>query len=142
MQMEPTLVVSMGGHDVPTEKSTVQEMRQVKIWTTFSTRKEWFAAILKEDPDALIAAYCVALRRQGTDVKFSDADFDLDTLTARLVAPDGREIEPKLEKNKDGTLKLDEKQQPVPCLTRKGEQIWLYTETGDVVPPTEPAPTT
>jgi hypothetical protein len=83
-----------------------------------------------------------APKRQGQEVKFSEADFDLDTLDARLVAPDGREVEPKLEKNKDGTLKLDEKKQPVPVLDKKGQQIWLYADTGDVVPPTVPAPTT
>lgn len=140
--MEPTLVVSMGGHDVPTEHITVQEMRQVKIWTSFGTRRDWFAAVIQEDPDALIAAYCIATKRQGQEVKFSEADFDLDTLDARLVAPDGRAVEPKLEKNKDGTLKLDAKKQPVPVLDKKGQQIWLYADSGDEVPPTVPAPTT
>lgn len=140
--MEPTLVVSMAGEDIPTAGITVQEMRQVKLWTGATTRREWMTAILAEDPDALIAAYCIAQRRHGEDLSFKDADFDLDTLTARFVAPDGREVEPKVERDRAKSPKLDDKGQPIPVLDKKGAQVWVYTDTSDDVPPTETAPAT
>lgn len=140
--MEPVLTVKLGDEALSAAHLSVQDMLKVKTWTGLKSRREFFAEIIAEDPEALLAAYCIAKSRAGVEVRFSEADFDLDTLDVSLTDPDGRGVEPVLKKNKDGEPVLDANGAPIPVLDKGGAQKWVYTDTGDPVPPTEPTPET
>ena len=131
--------MTLGDEEFKLKGVTVQEMAKVKSWTSYKNRGEWFAAIGEEDPDALIAAYVLCKQRKGEQVRFSDVDFDLDALKGQWVDETGREVEPVLEKNKDGSFKTDKNGLPVPVLDKSGRAQWRYVDTGDAVPPVESA---
>ena len=142
--MEPTLVVVLGDEEFPMAGVTVQEMYRVTSTTSYKNRQAWFAGIRNDEPEALIAAYMLAKSRKGETVRFADADFDMDDLSAKLVDESGREVEPVLEKNPDGSLKFtknDDGSQgdPIPVLDGQGRAQWIYTDSGDPVVPTEAA---
>lgn len=133
---DPVVLIGFGDEEFALAHVTVQEMAKVKSWTAFRNRNVWFDAIRDEDPDALIAAYVLVKQRKGESVRFSEVDFDLDSLTAKLVDETGSEIEPVLERNADGSIKTDAKGQPVPALDAQGRVQWVYTSNGAPVPPT------
>jgi hypothetical protein len=135
---QPTLVFTLGEEDFTLSGVSAQEMMKVQAWTTYRNRKEWFTGLQQEDPAALLAAFVLVKQRKGENVRFSDADFDLDSLAAKFVDETGREMEPVVEKNKDGTVKLDKDGAPIPVF-RDGKAEWVYVDTGDPVPPTEAA---
>lgn len=137
--MDPVLVVKMGEDRLSAAHLTVQEMVKVKRWTGLTSRREFFNAIIKEDPEALLAAYCLAKSRSGVDVRFSDADFDLDQLHAALADEDGREVEPVIKRDKNERPVLDDKGQPIPVLDKAGSPTYRYADTGEPVPPTTTA---
>ena len=51
----------------------------------------------------------------------------------------GREVEPKFELNDNGTVKTFDNGLPVPVL-RDGAAVWVYSDSGEEVPPTEAEP--
>lgn len=139
--MEPVLTIKLGDEQLSAAHLSVQDMVKVKTWTGLKSRREFFNEILAEDPEALLAAYCVAKAKAGEDVRLSDADFDLDTLDVTLTDGDGRAVEPLVKRDKAGEPVLDDKGQPIPMLDKAGAQKWVYTDSGDPVPPTETAST-
>lgn len=139
--MEPILVVTVGGQEFPLETPSVQEVRDVKRWTGFVSKQEWFEALIREDADAVLASYVIAKRRQGERLDFDDlTDFPAD-VEAKFTDGAGREVEPMLEKNDDGTTKLDNRGRPTPVLDAGGNRQWRDVESGAVVP-FEPKTTT
>ena len=142
--MEPTLVVTLGDVEFPMSGVTLQEMYKVTSTTRYKNKREWFAAIQDDEPEALIAAYVMAKARAGETVRFNDANFDLDDMAAKLVDETGREVEPVLEKNPDGSLKFTENDDgsqgtPIPVLDGQGQPQWVYSDTGEPVRPTSAA---
>lgn len=142
--MEPTLCVKLGGESLTIKRLSVQEMLKVKSWTAgqISSRQELWEAIKAEDPEALIAAYCLAKARAGDTVRFADADFDLDSLDVTVVADNGREVEPVVQRNDQDEPRLDDNGNAIPVLNADGSAKWRYVDTGEEVPPTETASST
>lgn len=134
--LTPKIQVTLGDETFTLSGLKVQEMAKVKSWTSLKNREEWWKAITEEDPDALIAAYVLVKQRKGEQVRFSDADFDLDTFDVDLVDEQGRKVMPVFEQNTDGTVKTRDDGSPIPAL-KDGEAQWKYVETGEPVPPTE-----
>lgn len=132
------LRITMGDETFTLAHITVQEMAKVQTWTGFKNRRQWQAEIGQEDPNALIAAYVLSRRRRGEDVRFSDVDFDLDSLEVTFVDEAGREVEPLFEKDADGAYRLQDGI-PIPVLDGTGEPTWIYTDTGTPVDPTPAA---
>lgn len=130
------LQVTLGDEQFTLAHISVQDMVKVKSWTGLKNRDEWAAAIGEEDPEALIAAYVLAKQRKGENLRFTDADFDLDSLEAAWVDDTGRRVEPLFEKNPDGSYRLNDKRLPIPVLDKTGAATWVFTDTGDPVPPT------
>lgn len=131
---DPTLVVTVGGIDFPLSNPTVQEVREVKRWTGFASRPEWFSAVIREDADALLAAYVIAKRHAGEHVDYNDStDFPVGT-EARFVDGAGREVELILELKDDGTVRLGPDGNAIPVLDGEGKQQWRDVSSGVVVP--------
>lgn len=131
---DPTLVISFGDEEFRLAGLKAQEVMKVKAWTGFKNRKEWFTAISEEDPEALIAALVIVKQRKGENVRFADADFDFDDLDGKFLDEQGREVEPVMETNDDGSLRKDEKGDPIPVTDEHGAQQWRTVETGEVLP--------
>lgn len=131
---DPSVLLTFADEQFTLAHISVQEMMKVKGWTPYKNRREWFTAIGNEDPEALLAAYVLTKQRKGEDVRFSEVDFDLDTLGAKFVDDDGREVEPVVEKLKDGTVKTDKDGAPIPVLDKSGRPKWTYADTGEPVP--------
>jgi len=139
--MEITLVVTAGGTDFPLATPTVQEVREVKRWTGFASKQEWFSAVLREDADAILAAYVVAKRRAGESITFDDStDFPAE-VTSRFTDGSGRQVELALELNDDGTVKTDKNGNVIPVLDSEGRQVWRDSETRTVIPFEKPTKT-
>jgi len=140
--MELVIVVEVGGETLALSTPTVQEVREVKRWTGFASKGDWFSAIIREDADALLAAYVIAKRRKGERADYDDAtDFPADT-TAKWTDGGGREVRPILEENPDGTLKLDPRGNVIPVLDEEGNQKWRDAESGNVIPFEKPTKAT
>lgn len=143
--MEPTLIVTLGDVDFSMAGVTAQEMYKVVGTTRYKNKREWFTALENDEPEALIAAYIMAKARKGESVRFADANFNLDDMSARLVDDSGREVRPVLEVDADGSIKYtvnpDGTQgRPIPVLDGQGDPQWVYADTNEPVPPTEAAP--
>lgn len=131
---DPSVLISFGTEEFSLAHVSAQEVIKVKAWTGFKNRKEWFTAITDEDPQALVAALMIVKQRKGEDIRFSDADFDMDDLSAKFVDDQGREVEPVLKTAKDGTLILDDKGAVIPITDKAGKQQWRDVTSGDVIP--------
>lgn len=140
--MEPILTLTVGGENFPLETPSVQEVRDVKRWTGFASKQEWYAALIREDGDALLASYVIAKRRRGEHAEYGDAtDFPAD-IVAKFTDGAGREVEPVLERNDDGSTRLDERGNAIPVLDEDGVRQWRDVESGVVVPFAATTPTT
>lgn len=128
------IAVTLGDEEFRLDRVTVKEVDRVCGLTSYKNKREWFDGITAEEPKATIAAYIIAKARQGVKVRWDDVDFDDDT-NARFVDESGREVEPKLDVNDDGTVKTTDGGMPVPVL-RDGKAVWVYSDTGEEVPPT------
>lgn len=133
--MDPTLVVTMADQEFKIGGVSVQEMIKVKAWTRLATRELFYQGVIAEDPEALLAAYCLARLRAGDKVSYADDDFDLDELGAKLVDDTGRAVEPVVETNRDGTVKTGKDGAPIAVLDTGGRRVWRYADTGEHVPP-------
>lgn len=157
--MEPVLRISYDGHHFDLRGLKAKEMAQVKTETGLRSRREFFDAITDEDPDAMIAAFALARRREGENVRWSDVDVDLDQVEAGYYDDTDREVEPVFEMDGDSLLlvKRDENDRPLrddsgayirdpngsPVGKRdeQGRLVWRYVDTGEPVPPTDSAVT-
>ena len=132
---DPTLIVSIGAVEFPLAHVSAQEVIKAKQWTGCANRRDWFTAIVNEEPEALLAALVIAKQRAGETVTYSpDVDFNYDDVSAKFVDDQGREVEPVLELKPDGTVRLDDAGKPIPVLDEHGEQQWRDVKTGDVTP--------
>lgn len=149
--METTLVVTVGGEEFPLDDPSVQEVRNVKRWTGFVSQPQWFTAVIREDADALLAAYVIVKRRKGEQAEFNDTTDFPATVTARIVDGQGREVEPVVQLNSDGSVVLVDGL-TVPVMDKEGNPQWRDVESGTVIPfrltttpettaPTLPVPT-
>lgn len=128
----------MGGEDLLLSHITLQEVLKVKAWTGYATKREWFAALYREEPEAQAAALMIVKTRKGEKVRFDDVDFDTDTYESRFVDEASlRTVEMLTEKNDDGTLRLDADGDLIPVLDRAGRAQWVFSDTGEPLPPTE-----
>lgn len=135
---DPVVLVTLGGEDLLLSHITLQEVLKVKSCTGYATKREWFAALYREEPEAQAAALIVAKARKGETARFADVDFDTDTYEARFVDEATRQpVEPLMEKNDDGTLKLDDDGTPIAVLDKAGVAQWVFSDTGEPLPPTE-----
>ena len=75
----------------------LSEAREIKKWLKVNP-PDWLEMLASDDPDASTALLCILNRRAGRDVRFSDLDGDLKTLTFKLkdgeVAEDGEKPDP------------------------------------------------
>lgn len=75
----------------------LSEAREIKKWLSVSP-PEWLQLLGHDDPDAETALICLLKRRVGQpELRFSEVDGDLKTLTFRLAdddAADGEEQKP------------------------------------------------
>jgi len=126
--------LTLGDEQFLLDKVSVQEVDRVTGWTSYKNKREWFAALQREEPKAQIAAYIIAKARDGVTVRWSEVDFP-DDVQACWVDESGREVEPLLEENEDGTLKTDADGMPLPVL-RDGQPVWVFSDTREEVPPT------
>lgn len=131
---DPTIVITFGTEEFPLAHVTAQEVIKVKTWTGLKNRREWFGAIGEEDPAALVAALVIAKQRKGDSIRFTDADFDFDDLDAKFIDESGRQVEPVMETNDDGSVKTDADGVPVRTVDADGKQMWRDVESSDVVP--------
>lgn len=131
---EPTMVIRMGDEELRLDEVSAQEMVRVKTWTGLRNRAEWWRAISEEDPEALLAAYCLAKARKGEEVRYSEADFPLSSLDAWFVDDTGRQVTPQVEVDERGNVRLDEQGRPIPVLDELGRQRWVDKATGEPVP--------
>ena len=129
------IAVTLGDEEFRLDRVTVKEVDKVCGLTSYKNKREWFDGITAEEPKATIAAYIIAKARQGVKVRWEDVDFD-DDVNARFVDDAGREVQPKLEMNDDGTVKTFDNGLPVPVM-RNGSAVWVYSDTGEEVPPPE-----
>lgn len=136
--MDPVLVVTVGGEDFRLENPSVQDVRDVKHWTggEFASKQAWFSAIIREDADALLAAYVIAKRRKGVQVTWEDVtksqSFSAD-IEAKFVDGD-REVEAVVERNDDDSPKVDARGNLIPVLDAEGRQTWRDVTSGQVIP--------
>jgi len=141
--MELTIITTMGGKEFPLRGLSLKEMLQVKAWTGYDSKDEFVQAFNSEDVLAIQAAYALAVWREtGEKPTLSDLDFDLDTLTSRMVDQTGETVMLKFEQNSDGTLKLGEDHKPIVKLNGDGNPQFFYADTGDPVPTSGEEPTT
>lgn len=131
---DPTMVISFGDEEFRLAGLKASEMLKVKAWTGCKNRQEWFTAISDEDPEALLAALVIAKQRKGENLRFSDADFEFDDLDGKFVDDQGREVEPVLELNDDGSMKKDDAGAPIPAKDEHGHPQWRAVESGEVLP--------
>lgn len=129
---DPTLVLTLGDETFELLHLSAQEMLKVKGWTGFKNRQEWFAAMLEEDPEALLAGLVLSKQRKGEPIRFSEADFDLDTLDAAFINEHGQKVEPVLQTDDAGTVVLDAAGKPIPVLDERGAQQWRDVESGEI----------
>lgn len=139
--MDLTVVITAGETDFPLATPTVQEVRNVKRWTGFASKQEWFSAVLREDADAILAAYVIAKRRTGAQISFDDTtDFPADVV-ARWTDGAGNTVEPAIQMNDDGTVRLDGSGNVIPVLDEEGRQVWRDAESKNVIPFEKPSRT-
>lgn len=138
---QPKMVVRLGEVQWDFADVRAQEMLKVCSWTPYKNRGEWFAAIIREEPAAIIAAVLLTKQRRGENATFDEVDINLDDTEAWFVSPTGIRIQPSFEKKADGTLRLTKDGAPVPVLDVAGDQVWTDVETGDAVPLGEPSET-
>ena len=136
--MDPVLRLTYKDHHFDVGKITAQELIQVGKWTGLNNRRELRKAILSEDPSALVAVFAIARKRNGENVSYSDVDVDLDEMQVAFIDDLGREVEPVLQTNDDGSYKLDNDGDPLPVVV-DGATQWRYTDTQEIVPPTSSA---
>ena len=134
------IAVTLGDEEFRLDKVTVKEVDRVCSLTSYKNKREWFDGITAEEPKATIAAYIIAKARKGEKVRWDDVDFPDDT-NARFVDETGREVEPRFETSDDGTVKTFDNGLPVPVL-RDGKAVWVFSDTGEEVPPTPEVATT
>jgi hypothetical protein len=130
---DPTLIITFGADEFPLAHVTAQEVIKAKAWGGYRNRRMWFTAISDEEPEALLAALVVAKQRKGENVDFASADFDLDAIEAKFIDDAGREVEPVLVLNADGSPKLDEDGGVIPVLGEDGKPKWRDA-AGQVIP--------
>lgn len=129
------IAVTLGDEEFRLDRVTVKEVDRVCGLTSYKNKREWFDGITAEEPKATIAAYIIAKARKGEKVRWDDVDFP-DDVNARFVDEAGREVEPRFETNDDGTVKTFDNGLPVPVL-RDSKTVWVFSDTGEEVPPTE-----
>ena len=112
------------------------EVAKISLWTGLASKRAWISALGDEDIEALRAGKALMLQRRGEDVRFSDVDFDTDTVTVAMAdGVTGREIDPVLVLDDDGEPKLDKKGRPS-FVQVDGRDAWRFTDDGSPVPPT------
>lgn len=131
---DPTLIITFGSDEFPLAHVTAQEVIKAKTWTGCRNRRAWFAAISDEEPEAIIAALVIAKQRKGEQADFSTADIDLDEINAKFIDDRGREVEPVLVENADGSPKLDKDGDVIPVLGADGRPTWRDVSDGQVIP--------
>lgn len=131
---DPTLIITFGEDEFPLAHVTAQEVMKVKAWTGCRNRRDWYNAISEEEPGALIAALVIARQRKNIPADFATADYDLDEIQAKFLDDAGREVEPVLVENPDGSPKLDADGAVIPVLAADGKPQWREVTTGTVVP--------
>lgn len=141
---ELVIAMTMGDEDFRLKGITLKELMAVKSWTGIPNKPEWINGIHAGDPEALMAAYGIAVwRRTKAKPRVDDLDFDTDTLNTRLL--DGatdREVDVAFETKADGSLKLDKENKPIVSRERDGATRFRYVDDGTPVPPTETASAT
>lgn len=130
---DPTLIIKFGADEFPLSHVSAQEVIKAKTWTGCRNRRAWFTAISDEEPEALLAALVIAKQRKGEECDFAAADFDLDEIDAKFIDDAGREVEPVLVTNPDGSPKLDADGGVIPVLGADGKPQWRDV-AGNVVP--------
>lgn len=139
-----TVAMTMGDEDFRMKGITLKELMAVKSWTGIPNKPEWINGINAGDPEALMAAYGIAVwRRTGVKPRVDDLDFDTDTLNTRLLdGSNDREIEVAFETKADGSLKLDKNNNAIISREKDGSTKFRYVDDGSAVPPTEAPSTT
>lgn len=136
--MELTIAMKMGDEELLVKAVTLKEILQITSWTGYENKTEWLQAVQSEAPLALQAAYALAVwRKTGQKPRLDDLDFDLDTLDSRFVDETGQTVELVFEENDDGTLKTDKDNKPIPVLDSEGRMQFRYSETKELIRPTE-----
>jgi hypothetical protein len=131
---DPKIVITLGDEEFSLAGASAQEVLKVKTWTGYRNRRAWFDGITDEQPEALLAALCIAKQRKGEQVDYYAVDIDLDTLEGKFIDDQGREVEPVLELKDDGTLKTDKDGDPIPVTDKDGKPQWRDVVSGDVIP--------
>jgi hypothetical protein len=140
VSITPVIRLKFGEDTFDVVKLMASEVSKIQLWTGFGSKREWISQLGEENIDAFRAGYTLMLQRRGENVKFSEVDFDTDTLEAQSVdGRNGREIEPVLVLDEDGDPKLNGKGEPIPVRDERGDVTWRYTDDGSAVPPTEQA---
>lgn len=137
-----TTIMRLGDEELRIKNITLKELLQIKSWTGFANKQEWRVALASGDPEAIQAAYGLAVwRKSGALPKIADLDFDTDEMETFTVDETGRRVGVDLEMNKDGSVKTTKEGQPVPKLQPNGDVRLIYLDddnnpTGESVPPT------
>lgn len=140
--MELTIAMRMGDQELQIKKIMLSEMLQISSWTGYENKAEWLQACQAEKPLALQAAYALAVwRSTGTKPRLDSLDFDTDTLDSRFIDETGETVEIVFEENEDGTLALKDGA-PQPVLDSEGRMQFRYSETKELIRPTDAPATT
>lgn len=135
------------------------EMAQVKSWTGFSNRQEFYQALQNEDADAVVAAFSLVKWRAENKVpRWSEVRVNMNALAWSRIVGD-REVAVLLEE-RDGkplVVQVDKNNEPIKdakggyldptgaddervgfalLKTDEGYLRWKFTDTGEEVRPT------
>lgn len=139
MAITPVVRLKFGDESFDVVKLMASEVAKIQAWTGCGSKRAWINLIGEEDIDAYRAGYALMKQRRGEDIRFSDVDFDTDTMEAVYVeGSSGREIAPVLLLDADGEQILNAKGEPQPVKVN-GDPTWTYVDDGSPVPPTPQA---